>query len=129
MFDLKKVAVVTGGNKGIGFVISNELAKNNYHVIACGRTNFQEKPASGNVHFFKGDLTNYKSHKDLVNFAVENFGRLDLYVNNVGISSWKPINLIDEGFLDEIIKTNLYSAFWGCKASSERSCSGMGPMQ
>ena len=72
MNDLKKVAVVTGGNKGIGFIISNELAKNDYHVVSCGRTNFEEKPVSDNVHFFKGDLTNYKSHKDLVDFAVKN---------------------------------------------------------
>ena len=92
MNDLKKVAVVTGGNKGIGFVISNELAKNGYHVISCGRTSFQKKPLSKNVHFFKGDLTNYKTHKDLIDFAVQNFGRLDLYVNNVGFQVGSQLN-------------------------------------
>ena len=76
-----------------------------------------EKPLSRNVHFFKGDLTNYRTHKDLIDFAVQNFGRLDLYVNNVGISSWKPVKLIDEELLDKLIEQ--FMVLLGCKASAE----------
>ena len=44
-------------------------------------------------------------------------GSLDVYVNNAGVSEWRPINNIDELFLDDLLATNLKSAFWGCKAA------------
>ena len=57
------------------------------------------------------------AHKELVRRAIEATGRLDVYINNAGYSEWRPIEEIDDTFLDHIIATNLKGAFWGCKAA------------
>jgi len=42
---------------------------------------------------------------------------LDVFINNAGYSEWRPIEKIDDAFLDDIIATNLKGVFWGCKAA------------
>ncbi len=113
------VAIVTGGNKGIGLGITKLLVANNYKVITCGRTELASKNNEIGVDFIKGDLSEFRTHETLVKKAIDSYGKLDLYVNNVGISEWKPIDQINMDFLDRIIRTNLYSTFWGCKASEK----------
>ena len=108
------VAIVTGGNKGIGLGITKELIKNNYKVVVGGRTSYEDKESLDFVDFIKADLKHLESHKKLAETALNKYGKLDLYVNNLGISEWKPINEVTKTFLDKIIQTNLYSAFWGC---------------
>ena len=56
-------------------------------------------------------------HEQLVEKAINEFGCLNVYINNAGLSEWCPINEIDQTFLDKLFSTNLYSAFWGCKAA------------
>ena len=111
------VAVVTGGNKGIGLGITKTLLKNNYKVITCGKSEFKDADLFEDLDFIKGDVADYKTHQSLVDKAINSYGKLDLYVNNVGISEWKTISDIDNNFLDKIFKTNIYSVFWGSKAS------------
>ena len=113
------VAVVTGGNKGIGLGITKTLLKNNYKVITCGKSEFKDADLFEGLDFIKGDVANYKTHQKLVDKAINSYGKLDLYVNNVGISEWKTISEIDNNFLDKIFKTNIYSVFWGSKASAK----------
>ena len=113
------VAIVTGGNKGIGLGITKLLLKNNYKVITCGRSSFEDLDKLDGLDHFQGDITNYETHKNLVQNAISSYGKLDLYVNNVGISQWKPIEEINNDFLDKLFKTNIYSVFWGCKASQK----------
>ena len=112
------IAIVTGGNKGIGLEITKELLKQNYQVIVGGRTEYLDEETSKKVNFIKTDLTKLESHEKLAKKAIENHGKLDLYVNNVGISEWKPINEINEEFLNKLIHTNIYSTLWGCKVAT-----------
>ena len=114
-----KVAIVTAGNKGIGLEITKKLVDENYKVIVGARTTFLETQYKNKIDFFKVDLSKYSDHQLLVRKAIELYGKIDLYVNNLGISEWKPINKVDKKFLDKLIHTNLYSAFWGCKASEK----------
>ena len=113
------VAVITGGNKGIGLDISKELLKNNYKVIVGARSSYQDKESIENVDFIKTDLKYYDGHRKLAETAIKKYGQLNLYINNVGISAWRPITKVDEDFLNKLIHTNVYSAFWGCKAAEE----------
>ena len=113
------IAIVTGGNKGIGLGITKLLLKNNYKVITCGRSGFDDLDKFDGLHHIRGDITNYSTHENLVEKAINSYGKLDLYVNNVGISKWKPIEEINNDFLDKLFKTNIYSVFWGCKASQK----------
>lgn len=114
-----KVAVVTAGNKGIGLEITKKLVENNYKVIVGARSQFLEKEIEDKISFLKVDLTKYDGHQTLVKEALSKYGKLDLYVNNLGISDWRPIQKINEEFLNKLISTNIYSAFWGCKASEK----------
>ena len=111
-----KIAIVTAGNKGIGLEITKTLLENNYEVVVGGRSEYIDEKTQNKVHFIKGDLTKLNSHQKLVEKALQLNKEIDLYVNNVGLSYWNPIEKIDEIFLDKIIKTNLYSVFWGCKS-------------
>tara|TARA_S200000501_G_C20768454_1_gene719427 strand:- start:476 stop:1225 length:750 start_codon:yes stop_codon:yes gene_type:complete len=113
------IAIVTGGNKGIGLGITKLLLKNNYKVITCGRSGFKDLEQIKGLDHIQGDITNYETHRNLVEKAINTYGKLDLYVNNVGISKWKPIEDINSEFLDTLFKTNIYSVFWGCKASQK----------
>ena len=114
-----KVAIITGGNKGIGLGITKALVNENYRVIVGGRSSFEDKETKDKVDFIKGDLINFETHQKLVKTAIQKYGQLDLYVNNVGLSEWKPIDKVDLSFLDKLMKTNIYSCFWGCKASGK----------
>ena len=113
------VAIVTGGNKGIGLGITKLLLKNNYKVITCGRSGFEDIENFSGLDHIQGDITCYETHVNLVEKAINSYGKLDLYVNNVGISQWKTIEEINIDFLDQLFKTNIYSVFWGCKASQK----------
>lgn len=114
-----KVAVITGGNKGIGLDISKELLRNNYKLIVGARSSYQDKESVEYVDFIKTDLKHYDGHRKLAETALKKYGQLDLYINNVGISEWKPITKIDESFLNKLIHTNIHSAVWGCKVAEE----------
>ena len=57
------VAIVTGGNKGIGLGITKLLLKNNYKVISCGRSRFEDIENFCGLDHIQGDITNYETHK------------------------------------------------------------------
>ncbi len=120
-----KLAIVTAGNKGIGLSITKALIEQGYHVVVGGRSQIEiEKNYLGNLNFIKADLTKESSHRLLIENALKIQNKIDLYVNNLGISSWRPIEKIDDQFLDNILSTNLKSAFFGCKVASEKMRSG-----
>ena len=116
----KKIAIITGGNRGIGLGITKSFIDEGYIVIVGARKNRNlNKKFGESVVFLHTDVRQEQSHLDLVEYAIKKFGRLDVYVNNAGYSSWKPISQIDNAFLGDILDTNLKGAFWGCKAASK----------
>ena len=120
-----KSVVITGGNKGIGLDITKCFLKNGYTVIIGAREKTVSLSTLGpNIYFLSLDATEEESHIKLAHKAIEITGSLDVYINNVGISEWMPIEKIDEYFIDKLINTNLKSAFWGCKAAISNMKSG-----
>ncbi|KAG6685085.1 hypothetical protein I3842_12G094000 [Carya illinoinensis] len=110
----KRIAVVTGANKGIGFGISKQLASNGIKVILTARdvqrgSEAAEKlKAAGysDVFFHQLDVTDPASISSLANFISSQFGKLDILINNAGIAG----SIVDPEFrknhvqgLDEII--------------------------
>ena len=113
-----KTVIVTGGNSGIGLGISKFFYENNYFVIVGGRKDYGlEKKFSKNFIFKSLDLRDEKSHQKLVDIALNKTGKINCYINNIGLSAWRPIDSVDNEFLDNMISTNLKSAFWGAKAA------------
>lgn len=114
-----KVAIVTGGSRGIGAAIVRLLAENNYTVIL--NYNKSEMQAmeianqNSNIHIFQADVSNPKEVIMLINYTYNNFGRIDLLVNNAGIDLWKTIDEVSEEEYDNVMNTNLKSAFIASK--------------
>ena len=115
-----KIAIVTGGNRGIGLGITQSFIEGGYNVLVGERQDRNLEETDGDkVVFVPTDVRQEQAHHDLVEHAIEKYGRLDTYVNNAGYSFWKPIAEIDDAFLGDLLDTNLKGAFWGCKAAAK----------
>lgn len=116
----QKVAVVTGANRGLGFEASRQLAKKGYQVILTSRDEAKGKAAAEklqaeglNVIFHPLDVTNDESSQQLANFIREQFGKLDVLVNNAAISidSQTGANSVFDAKIDTLrqtMETNVY---------------------
>ncbi|WP_061249386.1 SDR family NAD(P)-dependent oxidoreductase [Leptospira alstonii] len=115
---MKKTTIITGGNKGIGFGITETFLKAGYHVIVGAREKTDFSKLGDQVRFVSADVRNESDHKKLAEEAISWTGRLDVYINNAGFSEWRPIEKIDEEFFNSMISTNLKGTFWGSKVAS-----------
>ena len=115
-----KTAIITGGNRGIGFAITKAFVDEGYKVIVGSRQDIDiEKQFDGHVKFVAMDVKDEAGHQKLVEAAVDWTGQIDVYVNNAGYSEWRPIQNIDESFFNDLMGTNLKGAFWGCKVAAD----------
>lgn len=118
-----KVAIVTGASRGIGAEIVKKLSLNGYYVILNYNKSFDEankiKQNYRNVEIFKADVSIFDDVKNLVDFVIKNYGKIDLLVNNAGIDIFGTINDISIDDFDKIMRTNLYSYFYTCKLVSD----------
>ena len=119
----KKIAVVTGASRGIGAEIVKTLAKNDYIVVLNYNKskNLAEEIANNfaNVYPFQGDVSQYNEIQNLINFTIDKFGHIDLLVNNAGIDLVQTITDTTFKEFDNLMKTNLYSAFFASKEVSK----------
>lgn len=120
-----RTVVITGGSQGIGQSIATEFLKNNYNVIVNARkpTAFCQELGE-NGRFVAGDACLRETHQELVKTALEWTGQLDVYINNVGYSWWKPASEIEPEFLDKMMATNFNSTFWGAQVAIKEMKSG-----
>jgi 3-oxoacyl-[acyl-carrier protein] reductase len=118
-----KIAVVTGGTRGIGFDIANALVAEGAKVFICGRDAGQLKAAlkklqSGGKDRAAGveaDVRKYEDCRKVVHGAAERFGGLDILVNNAGIGIFKPVDQLSPEEWDSVIETNLSGVFYCCR--------------
>lgn len=106
---MNKTIVVTGGTKGIGRAIVNKFAKEGFTVITCARTNDEQFPE--NVLFFKADLSKKVEVLAFADFVKASVSKVDILVNNTGFFLPGQIHNEEEGTLEAMIETNLYSAY------------------
>ena len=114
-----RTVIVTGGTKGIGIEIAKAFAGCGDNVFVAARQAPDPETLPRGVEFLPLEATDRLSHRLIVQEALGTTGRLDVYVNNVGHSAWRPIEKIDEDFLATMLQVNLMSAFWGSQASAE----------
>ena len=116
-----KVAIITGGSKGIGYGIAEEFLKEGAKVLICSRSEEQGKEAIvnlkefGDVSYIQADVSNLCDLQNLVDKAVELYGRLDVYVANAGINDPNKTHYLDitEKSYDAIMDVNLKAMFFG----------------
>lgn len=122
-----KSVVVTGGNRGIGRAITERFLTAGYTVIVGARSKQNiELLDPARVHFCAMDVRDENAHLALAEKAIALTGQLNVWVNNAGISSWKPIEEISESFFNDLMSVNLKGAFWGCKAAAKHMASAGG---
>lgn len=117
MTSLHKTVVITGGTRGIGLEITRAFLSAGYEVFVGARSLPSHNDFPSSVKFVQTDVRYEAELTNLVNTAVSESGSIDVLVNNAGYSEWMSIENITEPFLLDMMKTNLFSAFWGCKAA------------
>ena len=122
---MNQVAMVTGASRGIGRETARQLAAKGWRVMihfhkseAQARGLCQELAGLGaDVSLFGADLSDPAKAQQLVDAALERFGRIDLLVNNAGIAQQKLFtDLTDEDWLT-MLHTDLSSVFYCCRAA------------
>ena len=111
-----KVAVITGGNSGIGLATAREFKAQGAEVVIFGRT---QKTLEVAVHTIgngtlavQGDVTQLADLDRLYQQTVERFGKVDILVVNAGIAKPTPIEQLDEAAFDQMSNTNFKGAFF-----------------
>ena len=117
-----KVAVVTGGNSGIGVETVRMLINGGANGLFTGRDEIkgdiaaeQLKEPGSNLTFLKADISKPEQCKKVVFSTVEQYGRIDIVINNAGIFKANAIENVTESEFDRIVDTNLKGAFFICK--------------
>ncbi|MGH6629129.1 MAG: SDR family NAD(P)-dependent oxidoreductase, partial [Burkholderiales bacterium] len=118
-----KVAVVTGGTRGIGYSIAQALLAEGAKVFICGRDPASLRMALENlggnandrVDGITADMRRYEDCRKLIHAAAERFGGLDILVNNAGIGIKKPVDQLTPEDWDATIETNLSGVFYCCR--------------
>jgi 3-oxoacyl-[acyl-carrier protein] reductase len=118
-----KVAVVTGGTRGIGYSIAEALLAEGAKVFVCGRdqgflkTALEKLRRAGpdRVDGMVADVRSYEDCRKLVHAAAERFGGLDILVNNAGVGFFKPVDQLSVEEWDTTIQTNLSGVFYCCR--------------
>lgn len=120
-----KVALITGSSRGIGKGIAITLAKAGYDIAINYNTNIEgaEKVAQEaakfncNVKIYKADIQHIEQIEIMFNSIYDDFGRIDLLVNNAGITRMKPVLEVTEDMWNAVMNTDLRGTFFCSQAA------------
>ena len=123
MNDIKKVAIITGGATGIGLAISQQLADEGYIVVVNYNASkdaafaFVEsvQAKGGQALAVQANLSQVKEAEKLIQTTLQTFNRLDVLVNNAGITDDTLMLRMTEEQFDRVIDTNLKGVWATCK--------------
>jgi NAD(P)-dependent dehydrogenase (short-subunit alcohol dehydrogenase family) len=123
-----KVAVVTGGSRGIGYSIAEALVRHGARVVIGSRNaadlaraaNALNELAPSHAEAVMTDVREYKKVERIMARAEKLFGGLDILVNNAGIGLFRPVDQISPEEWNEVIGTNLTGCFYGVRAAVPR---------
>lgn len=115
----KKVALITGGSRGIGKAIAVKFAKEGYNLVinyVSDKTDVKEleeefKQYGSEVLFVKTDVSNFEECENMVKQAIEKFGQIDVLVNNAGITKDNLLLRMSVEDFEKVIDINLKGTF------------------
>ncbi|MCA9245327.1 MAG: 3-oxoacyl-[acyl-carrier-protein] reductase [Phycisphaerales bacterium] len=120
------IALVTGASRGIGRAICVDLAKNGANVVATARNPdtvaawVEEYPdLKSRIHPIAMDVNQRESVEHGIEQTLQRFERLDVLVNNAGITRDMLLMSMEDELFDDVINTNLRGAFWSCRAAAK----------
>ncbi|WP_119070704.1 3-oxoacyl-[acyl-carrier-protein] reductase [Rubrobacter indicoceani] len=123
-----RVAVVTGGSRGIGRAIAVELAKQGADVAVTYRSNDEEagktkalvEGVGKTCRVYRGDSAKGEDVDDIFKRIASDFGRLDILVNNAGITRDNLMMRMKEAEFDDVVSTNLKGTYLCTKAATRQ---------
>ncbi len=123
-----KVAIVTGGTRGIGYSIVKEYLKNGATVVLCGSrpetaktavAQLKEENPDWNVEGISPNLTDYDDVKKAFDAIAEKYGRIDILVNNAGVSASQPLDSYTAEMFTNTMDLNVNAVFNCTKAVAD----------
>lgn len=126
---MNKVIIVTGASKGIGKEISKELAKKGNTIIANYNKSEKEikelqqelEKQNIKIDIYKADVSKREEATNIVKYTIQKYGKIDVLINNAGISQIKEFTQITDEDWNNMINTNLNSVFY----MSQEACHNM----
>jgi len=124
MYNLKgKIALITGGSRGIGKACALKLAQEGCNLVINYKSDSQSAEATATeaakhgikALTFKANVAKVDEINNLVDFAVKQFGRIDILINSAGISQIIDYSKITENDWDEMLELNTKGAFFTCQ--------------
>ena len=117
-----KTAIVTGGSKGIGYAIARSLADGGANVVICARNEEEIDEAAraldargiGRVVGVACDMRSHEQVQRLVGRAAEEFGSVDVLINNAGVGRFAAVGDLPVEHWEQVIETNLNGVFYAC---------------
>lgn len=121
----QRVAIVTGASRGIGAAIARQLAADGCHLVAVARSADKLQSlveeigeAGGSAEAAPCDIADGKALTELIEGVTDRHGRIDVLVNNAGITRDTLLLRMDDAQFDEVINTNLRSVFVATRAAA-----------
>jgi 3-oxoacyl-[acyl-carrier protein] reductase len=113
-----KVAIITGGGRGIGKAIALGFANQGAHIVAAARTESEVISVSERIQELGReslgivcDISKEDHVKNLIDVTVKKFGRIDVLINNAGIGSMRPVYATSLESFEKVLKVNLTGTF------------------
>lgn len=120
---MNKVAIITGASRGIGFATARKLHQEGASVALCARSTIGDFPQERALPIVM-DVRDQKSVDAGIRRVVERFGKIDIVVNNAGISGVTPVDAADTAPWLDIIQTNIIGSFHVTRAAVPHIPSG-----
>ena len=117
-----KIALITGGAKGIGLSIAHALGEAGAKLVIIDRENStggieELSKANYDVTFFEGDLLDRSVPQKTIDFTIEKHGRVDILVNNAGVAQHGDTEKFNDDLLDKIMDLNVDAVFRMCRSA------------
>ena len=118
----QKVAIITGGTRGIGLAIARALGEVGAKLIVTSRTDkyggYESLKNSGfDVTFYKSDITDPSVPQKIIDLAIREKGAIDILVNNAGVAQHGEIETYNDDLLNKIMNTNVDAVFRMCRSA------------
>ena len=116
-----KIALITGGAKGIGLSIAHALGEAGAKLVVIDRENSKGgieelSKANFDITFFEGDLLDRSVPQKTIDFTLEKHGRVDILVNNAGVAQHGDTDEFNDDMLDKIMDVNVDVVFRMCRS-------------